>query len=112
MPIQSSLRYTLLALSVVPVFGLAACGDAGGGASHNTYWEGVPYTHERTAGKGVAFVRGAMMPPKETKTEAVMEAPAPAVAEPAVVEPEPSLEPPIEAPTTSGDRIFDSRQGK
>ncbi len=95
-------RLSLLSLVAVPALMLSACGDLAPEPYH-----GVPYTHERTAGTGVAYVRGKMMPAKETKTE--MMAPPAAKVETPVETPPP---PPVEAPVTQGDKLFDQRQAK
>lgn len=81
----------------VPALMLSACGDLVPEAYH-----GVPYTQERTAGSGVAYVRGKMMPAKETKTEMI--APAAKV--------ETTVETPPPPPVTQGDKLFEQRQAK
>lgn len=96
------IRLSVLTLATAPALLLSACGDN----LEPTPYHGVPYTDERTAGTGVAYVRAKMLPPKETKTEAVTPAPAPAA--PA----EQAPPPPIEAPVTQGDKIFDNKQSK
>ena len=97
------LRVSILSLAAVPALMLSACGGSGG--SNNSATEpyyGVPYTHERTAGTGVAYVRGKLMPPRETNTQMIV--------------PQKPVEPPkTEAPpppVTQGDKIFDKRQAK
>jgi len=94
-------RISLLSLAAVPALMLSACGDLVPEPYH-----GVPYTHERTAGTGVAYVRGKMMPAKETKTEMI----APAAKVETTVETPPP--PPLEAPVTQGDKLFEQRQSK
>ena len=98
------LRGSVLVLAALPAFGLAACGDL-----VPTPYDGVPYTHERTAGRGVAYVRASMLPPKETKTEAIMEEKT-VVTAPAEVETAPPPPPP--PPITAGDQVFDNKQTK
>lgn len=93
------IRLSILTLATAPALMLSACGDN----LEPTPYHGVPYTDERTAGTGVAYVRAKMLPPKETKTEAVT---------PPAAAPEPTPPPPIEAPVTQGDKIFDSKQSK
>lgn len=100
------IRKLVLGLSVLPVIALGACGDGSGGGFQAVPYENIPYTMERTAGKGVTFVRAAMLPPKEAKTEAITQKTEP-VAEPAVVTPEPAP-----APITPGDAVFDKKQSK
>lgn len=102
MPTTKILRGSVLILAALPAFALAACGDL-----VPTPYDGVPYTHERTAGRGVAYVRASMLPPKETKTETIMEEKT-VVTAPAVVEPTPPPPPPI----TAGDKVFDNKQSK
>jgi len=97
------LRSSLCALSIVPALLLAACGDL-----EPTAYEGVPYTEERTAGRGVQYVRASMLPPRETNTQMMQQAP---VAAPAQAAPPP---PPVEtpAPATKGDKLFERKQAK
>lgn len=94
---QKILRRSVLALTVLPVLSLGACGEGSGWTT--IPYDQVPYTHERTAGRGVAYVRAAMLPPKEMKTEIV------------IIQPEaaPIVVP---APLTQGDKIFEEKQGK
>lgn len=94
---QKILRQSVLALTLLPALALGACGEGSGWTT--VPYEQVPYTHERTAGRGVAYVRAAMLPPKEMKTEIVVEQP---VAAPIVVP----------APLTAGDKVFDAKQSK
>lgn len=94
-------RISLLSLSAIPALMLSACGDLAPEPYH-----GVPYTNERTAGTGIAYVRGKMMPPKEARTEMI----APATRVETTVETPPP--PPVNAPVTSGDKLFDQRQAK
>lgn len=99
------LRVSLLSFVALPALMLSACGDLVPEPYH-----GVPYTSERTAGTGVAYVRARMMPAKETRTEMI--APAAMVetkVEPVVEAPPP---PPVAAPVTQGDKLFERRQSK
>lgn len=96
---QKILRQSILALALLPALALGACGEGSGWTT--VPYDQVPYTHDRTAGRGVAYVRAAMLPPKEMKTEAIVEQAAPAAA-PIVVP----------APLVAGDKIFDKKQGK
>jgi hypothetical protein len=91
-------RGAVLTLSVLPVMTLAACGD---GWVPQPY-EGVPYTYERTAGRGVEYVRASMAPAKEMKTETIMHKEAPVSA--------PVSAPP--PPMSTGDKVFNTKQAK
>lgn len=94
---QKILRQSVLALALLPALALGACGEGSGWTT--VPYDQVPYTHERTAGRGIAYVRAAMLPPKEMKTEIV------------IVQPEaaPIVVP---APLTQGDKVFDAKQSK
>jgi hypothetical protein len=91
------LRASVFSLGVASALLLTACGE---GYVTEKYY-GVPYTSERTAHYGVAYVRAKMAPaagpviePQMEETETVIEEPAVApVQEP---EPEPIIEPEIE----------------
>lgn len=97
-------RSSLCALSIMPTLLLAACG----GDLEPAPYEGVPYTQERTAGRGVQYVRASMLPPRETNTQMMQQPPvAPA---PAQAAPPPPVEAP--APATAGDKMFESKQAK
>jgi hypothetical protein len=91
-----NLRYLVLATPVL----LAACGDG---------WEPqrvegiVPYTQDRTAGTGVAYVRAKMMPQKELKLE-----PAPMTVPP----PAPAAPPPMTPPPSKAEEVFREGQSK
>ena len=91
-------RGAILTFSVLPVLALAACGE---GWVTQPY-EGVPYTYERTAGRGVEYVRASMAPAKSTNTETIMKK------EETVVAPVAAPPPPL----TSGDKIFTKKQTK
>lgn len=95
---KSILRAFALGLSVLPVLALAACGD---GWEVKPYY-GVPYTHDRTAGHGVEYVRSTMMPAKTTKTETLMKT------EETTVAPVKAAPPPL----TTGDKVFNNKQSK
>lgn len=68
---MKAIRRAVYTLSCLPAIALAGCGDG---------WEmvqvrgQVPYTEERTAGPGIAYVRAHLMPEK------TLVLPAPAVA--------------------------------
>lgn len=106
---KKAVRLSVLSLTAIPVLALGACGDGGSGGWQAVPYEGVPYTHERTAGKGVTFVRAAMLPPKEAKVEPMMqetkpvETPAPEAKAPP---------PPRTEPITAGDSVFEKKQAK
>lgn len=95
--VQKILRSSVLAVAFLPVLALAACGGEGSGSNTQPYTN-IPYTMERTAGKGVEYVRGAMLPAKEVKTEPMIQ-----VTEPVKVAPE---------PITAGDKVFEHKQAK
>jgi hypothetical protein len=69
---MKTFRYVVLLLACSPALILSACGDG---------WEvvevrgQVPYTEERTAGPGVAYVRAHMMPEKSVVLPAPVTAP-------------------------------------
>ena len=89
-------------MSALPVLFLAGCGEGG--------WEMVPYTQvpytlERTAGTGVAYVRAHMLPQKGPSLEPAL----PMSEPPAVVAPEPSPAPVPEAapaPAPAAEKMF------
>lgn len=97
------LRNAVLAVVALPALALSACG--GEGDYVPTPYHNVPYTHERTAGTGIAYVRASMLPRKEAKVETMLETKAP-VAAPA----EPATPPP--PPIVAGDKVFDKKQSK
>lgn len=108
MPVSKTvIRSSILSLTVLPVLALAACGDGGSGGIQPSPYNLVPYTMERTAGTGVAYVRGHMMPPKETKTTTMMQENK-AIAEPVKTAPPP----PAPEPVLKGDKVFEKRQAK
>jgi hypothetical protein len=103
-----NLRSKALAFLSLPFF-LVACEEGWETKSYS----GVPYTHERTAGFGLAYVRAKMMPvqgfvnevPEETLSEVDMntveiDEPAADPVEVEYVEPEPEIKP--------ADSIFNS----
>lgn len=106
-----AVKQTVRVLSVVPFVLLAACGD---GWEKQDYHE-VPYTLERTAGTGVAFVRAKMLPAR-----------GPSVAQDAPVETVGAqemktdlntalyleAEENLELPVKDGDEMFDDSQRK
>jgi hypothetical protein len=105
---KTILRVSALTLAAVPALMLSACGGSGGGDSHTEAYHGVPYTHERTAGSGVAYVRGKLLPPKDTNTK-MMEMKVEPKVEAAPTPPPPV---PVQAPVTQGDKMFDRKQSK
>lgn len=80
---MKTFKYSLQIVSFVSLFALAACGD---GWEVRPY-DGTPYDGERTAGRGVEYVRAKMAPQKGPVIEAaqpentavIMEAPPPAI---------------------------------
>lgn len=64
-----ALKPTIRLLSVVPLLCLAACGE--GWEKQDTHM--VPYTMERTAGTGLAYVRAKMMPARGPVVEEAAE---------------------------------------
>ena len=98
-----SIKTVILAAASAPMFFLAACD----GYEPVEMTHMVPFTMERTAGKGVMYVRAAMMPAKGPVTEPVT--PQPPLMTPA---PEPEPEALIEAPQSEGDKVFTTKQGK
>ncbi len=89
-------------LSILLVSGsllaLAACGE---GYERRPY-HGVPYTHERTAGYGVEYVRAIMMPERGPNLEPV----APKA------EKSPPSTPPSEESVKSAEPVFENNQKK
>lgn len=85
------LRKAVLAVSGLSALSLAACGE---GYEMVKVRGQVPYTEERTAGPGIAFVRAHMMPEKT------------------IVLPEPILTPQISAPVKDAEPIFEQKQAK
>jgi hypothetical protein len=101
MPVTKTIiRNTLLGLTVLPVLALTACGD---GWEVKPY-DGVPYTHERTAGRGVEYVRASMLPEKPANTTVMMKKEE-TVVTPAAVAPPPPVK-------TTGDAVFSKKQSK
>lgn len=85
------IRQAVLAVSGLSALSLAACGE---GYEMVKVRGQVPYTEERTAGPGVAFVRAHMMPEKT------------------IVLPEPILAPQVSAPVKDAEPIFEQKQTK
>lgn len=96
-------RNAVLAVVALPALALSACG--GEGDYVPTPYHNVPYTHERTAGTGIAYVRASMLPRKEAKVETMLQ-----TAEPVVAPAEPMTPPP--PPIVAGDKVFDKKQSK
>lgn len=97
-----TMRKTLQILSILPLFGLAACGDEW----EMVPYEGVPYTMERTAGRGVEYVLAKLAPKKgivETTTTVVE--PPPAAPPPPAAEPAP-------APIEDAAPVFNEQMAK
>ena len=63
------LSVNMRVMAVVPVLFLAACGDGW----DTKLYDGVPYTMERTAGHGLAYVRANMMPARGPSVETAAE---------------------------------------
>lgn len=94
---KSLLRVSILGLTIAPVLGLAACE----GYEVKPYY-GVPYTHSRTAGHGVEWVRSNMMAPKTTNTQTITKV-------------EETVQTPVQVippPPATGDRVFQQHQSK
>ncbi len=70
---MKTFRRVVFVLSGVSALSLAACGD---GYEAVPFRGQVPYTMERTAGPGVAYVRAHMMPEKTVVLPQPVEAPA------------------------------------
>lgn len=81
----------LAGASLVSLMALSAC-DAGDGQTWEAIeYEGVPYTEERTAGRGVKFVLAALAPERGPVLEPIMETTkmiAPQISMPVAPEPE------------------------
>ncbi|MDB5492493.1 MAG: hypothetical protein JWO78_2342 [Micavibrio sp.] len=102
MPVYKTiLRISALGFTALPLLALTACGD---GYEVKPYY-GVPYTHDRTAGHGVEWVRANMMAPKATNTDSLMRAEDPTQT-PVKVTPQVVTPPPI------ADKMFKERQSK
>lgn len=106
-------RRSLLVLSLLSPLALSGCGE---GWEMQPYTEKVPYTMERTAGSGVAYVRASMAPAKGPALKVEAEEPVKVMKSesiekdsppPAAVEAEKDTEIVKEA-----DKIFTSRQKK
>jgi|GEM_PF-3400890 len=80
---MSSIIFKKLLIAIFPIFLLTACGEG----YEMVPYEGTPYNGERTAGKGVAYVRIKLLPKKGLDS-----------APPAGVEPAPTVAP--------ADKIF------
>ncbi|MCB9989514.1 MAG: hypothetical protein H6868_09335 [Rhodospirillales bacterium] len=76
-----NISVNLRILAAAPLLFLAACGDGW----DTKLYDGVPYTMERTAGNGLAYVRANMMPPRGPVVDEVSE---------------PAAEPVVETPAT------------
>lgn len=92
-----SIKTLILISAAAPMMFLAACD----GYEPVEMTQMVPYTMERTAGKGVMYVRAAMMPAKGPVTEPV--------APPA---PEPAPEPVVQPAPQEADKVFTTKMGK
>ena len=90
-----SLKTLILVSAAAPMLFLAACDGYEAVEMTNM----VPYTMERTTGKGVMYVRAAMMPAKGPVTAPVA---------PPMPEPEPVVQP---APQEA-DKVFTTKMGK
>jgi hypothetical protein len=78
-------RFMVFAFTGVSLLALAACGE---GYTPVKIRGQVPYTEERTAGPGIAYVRAHMMPEKTV----VLPAPLTAPVAPAIEDAEPMFE--------------------
>ncbi len=76
---MKTFRVALIAVSAFSTLTLAACGD---GWDMVQIRDQVPYTDERTAGPGIAYVRAHMMPEKSVVLPAAPMMDAPKSAEP------------------------------
>ncbi len=84
-------RRSVILFSGFSALSLAACGE---GYEMVEVRGQVPYTEERTAGPGVAYVRAHMMPEKT------------------IVFPAPLVAPQVEAPIKDAEPLFDGKQLK
>lgn len=95
----------LASVSIVALFGLSAC-DAGDGQTWEAIeYEGVPYTEERTAGRGIKWVLAAMAPKKGPVLEPILETTR-------EIAPRISLPPPKEPEIKNATPIFIEKMGK
>lgn len=100
MPLSNKSRFIRVMIFASPLM-LAACGEG---------WEMVrvkdivPYTQDRTAGTGVAYVRAKMLPQKELKLESPVMAPTPA--------PAPMSVPPPPPQPAKAEKVFREGQSK
>lgn len=97
----------LIAVSAcaVGLFSLSGC-DAGPNQTWEAIeYEGVPYTEERTAGRGVKYVLAALAPKKGPVLEPMLE-------ETRRVSPKISLPPPPEPEIKNATPIFNDEMGK
>lgn len=101
MPMSKAvIRVSLLGLAVAPALMLSACDDDWVAVPYH----GVPYSHDRTAGSGVEWVRKSMLPPKEVDTTSVTTTTeTKTVAAPAETVPPPPAPP---------QQMFDKKQSK
>ena len=109
---MKTIRNSVLFLAILSPLALAACGD---GYEMRPY-DNVPYEMERTAGRGIEYVRAGMMPEKgpvlkttvEEKVEVRKTETIEQDAPPPVAAPESKSEHIVE----EADHIFTSRQRK
>lgn len=95
----------LTVLFVAGLLVLTAC-DAGEGQTWEAIeYEGVPYTEERTAGRGVKYVLAALAPKKGPVLEAIME-------DTKVIAPQISMPPEPEPEIKNATPIFNEQMGK
>lgn len=88
-------------LCVAALLSLTACGDLVPTTDHDY----VPYTMERTAGHGVAYVRAKMLPPKNVVVK-VMRPRAPEALD------EPVAPPPSPQPVMDAEPMFEKKLTK
>lgn len=104
---MSKLRTTFYGFMSVSLLSLAACGE---GYVTEEY-HGVPYTDERTAHHGVAYVRAKMAPAAGPVLEAKEEV-APVKEEVKMPEKEAEPEPAPEPEVKSAEPLFDQKNKK
>lgn len=95
----------IMGASVVSLMALSACGREDNQTWEAIEYEGVPYTEERTAGRGIKYVLATLLPEKGPVLEPIMETTK-------MIAPQMSLPAPAEPEIKNATPIFNEKMGK